>query len=147
MSEQKKETILVTGTSGGIGYPVAKRLAEEQHQQPSYNVVGFDRKAPSYPSPSAECLHVDLTKEKSLRRGLQAIRDLHGDRIASVIHLAAYDDFSGAASPLYDKVTVQGTRQLLQLLQEEDFNVEQFIFCPGSRSLYTMSSYQRRLAA
>jgi nucleoside-diphosphate-sugar epimerase len=124
MSEGKKATILVTGTSGRIGYPVAKRLAEEQ--QKSFNVVGFDRKAPSHPPPSAECLYVDLTNEESTRRGLQTIRDLHGDRIASVIHLAAYYDFSGTPSPLYDKVTVGGTKRLLRLLQ--DFKVEQFIF-------------------
>src|SRR5215218_9995884 len=123
MSEGKKETILVTGTSGRIGYAIAKRLAEEQQ---SFNVIGFDRKAPSHPLPSAECLTVDLTNEESTRRRLQAIRDLHGDRIASVIHLAAYYDFSGAPSPLYDKVTLGGTRLLLRLLQ--DFDVEQFIF-------------------
>jgi nucleoside-diphosphate-sugar epimerase len=119
MSEGK-ETILITGTSGRIGYPLAKRLAE------SFNVVGFDRKAPSHPPPSAECLYIDLTKEKSLRRGLQAIRELHGDKIASVIHLAAYYDFAGAPNPLYDEVTVRGTSRLLQMLQ--DFKVEQFIF-------------------
>ena len=123
MSEAKEETILVTGTSGRIGYAIAKRLAEEQQ---SFNVIGFDRKAPSHPLTSAECLYVDLTDEESTRRGLQAIRDLHGDRIASVIHLAAFYDFSGAPSPLYDKVTVGGTRRLLRLLQ--DFKVEQFIF-------------------
>lgn len=117
---KEKGTILITGTSGRIGYAVAKRLAK------SFNVVGFDRKAPSHPPPSAECLYIDLTKEKSVRRGLQAVRELHGDRIASVIHLAAYYDFSGAPSPLYDEVTVRGTSRLLQMLQ--DFKVEQFIF-------------------
>jgi nucleoside-diphosphate-sugar epimerase len=119
MNEQKG-TILITGTSGRIGYPLAKRLSE------SFNVVGFDRRAPSHPPPSAECLYVDLTLDKSLRRGLQAIRELHGNRIASVIHLAAYYDFSGAPSPLYDEVTVRGTERLLRMLQ--DFEVEQFIF-------------------
>ena len=119
MNEQK-ETILITGSSGRIGYPLAKQLAE------SYNVVGFDRRAPSHPPPSAECLYVDLTLAESLRRGLEAIRELHGNRIASVIHLAAYYDFSGASSSLYDEVTVRGTERLLQMLQ--DFEVEQFIF-------------------
>ncbi|GIK37076.1 MAG: hypothetical protein BroJett011_09090 [Chloroflexota bacterium] len=119
MSNQK-DTILITGTSGRIGYPLAKRLAE------SFNVVGFDRRAPSHPPPSAECLYVDLTLEESVRRGLDAIRDLHGNRIASVVHLAAYYDFSGAPSPLYDKITVGGTQRLLRLLQ--DFEVEQFVF-------------------
>ena len=69
---------------------------------------------------------MDLTSDESLRRGLQAIRDLHGNRLASVIHLAAYYDFSGAPSPLYDQVTVGGTARLLRMLQ--DFEVEQFIF-------------------
>ncbi len=119
MSEQKG-TILITGTSGRIGYPLAKRFAK------SFNVVGFDRRAPSHPPPSAECLYVDLTSDESLRRGLQAIRELHGSRIVSVIHLAAYYDFSGAPSPLYDEVTVRGSERLLRMLQ--DFQVEQFIF-------------------
>ncbi len=119
MSEQKA-TILVTGASGRLGYPVAKRLAE------SFTVVGFDRRAPSHPPPSAECLYVDLTSDTSVRRGLQAIRELHGNRLAAVIHLAAYYDFSGAPSPLYDEVTVRGTERLLRMLQA--FEVEQFIF-------------------
>lgn len=116
----QKSTILITGTSGRIGYPLAKRLAE------SSNVVGFDRRAPSHPPPSAECLYVDLTLEESVRRGLEAVRELHGSRIASVIHLAAYYDFSGAPSPLYEEITVRGTERLLRMLQ--DFEVEQFIF-------------------
>lgn len=125
-----KETILITGTSGRIGYPLARKLAE------SFNVVGFDRKAPSHPPPSAECLYVDLTVEKSVHHALEVICELHGDRIASVIHLAAYYDFSGTPSPLYDKITIQGTRRLLRVLQ--DFKVEQFIF--SSTSLVHASS-------
>ena len=42
---EPKETILITGTSGRLGYPLAQRLAE------AYNVVGFDRRAPSHPRP------------------------------------------------------------------------------------------------
>jgi nucleoside-diphosphate-sugar epimerase len=119
-ANENKATILITGTSGRIGHPVAGRLAE------SFNVVGFDRRAPSHPPPTAECLYVDLTIEESAQRGLQAIRELHGNRLASVIHLAAYYDFSGSPSPLYDRITVGGTERLLRLLQ--DFEVEQFIF-------------------
>ncbi|MGH2354945.1 MAG: NAD-dependent epimerase/dehydratase family protein, partial [Chloroflexota bacterium] len=44
----------------------------------------------------------------------------------SVIHLAAYYDFSGEASPLYDEITVRGTERLLRALQ--DFEVGQFVF-------------------
>lgn len=113
--------ILVTGSSGYLGYALAKRLSE------MFTVVGFDRRAPAHPPPTAECLYTDLTSEPSLRRALQAIRDIHGDRLASVVHLAAYYDFSGAPSPLYEKVTVRGTQRLLRLLHEM-FHVEQFVF-------------------
>ena len=135
MNEQKS-TILVTGSSGRIGYPVAKRLAE------SFNVIGFDRRAPSHPPPSAECLYVDLTSDESLRRGLQAIRDLHGNHIASVIHLAAYYDFSGEPSPLYENITVRGTERLLRMLR--DFEVEQFIFS-STDLVYAPSGPGKRL--
>lgn len=114
--------VLVTGSSGYLGYALAQRLSER------YAVVGFDRRAPSHPPPTAECLYVDLTSEPSLRRGLETIRELHGNVIASVVHLAAYYDFSGAPSPLYEKVTVRGTARLLRMLHEAGFHVEQFIF-------------------
>jgi len=110
---EPKSTILITGASGRIGFPLAQRLAEW------FNVVGFDRRAPSHPPPSAECLYVDLTIDESLRRGLQAISELHGNRLASVIHLAACYDFSGAPSLLYDRITVDGTERLLRLLQDQ----------------------------
>jgi len=117
-----RETILVTGSNGYLGYVVAQRLSER------YAVVGFDRRAPSHPPPTAECIYVDLTSEPSLRRGLETVRELHGDVLASVLHFAAYYDFSGVSSPLYEKVTVRGTGRLLRLLREMGFRVEQFIF-------------------
>jgi len=116
------KTVLVTGSNGYLGYAVSQRLSQR------YNVVGFDRRAPSHPPPTAECLYVDLTSEPSLRRGLETVRELHGSVLASVLHFAAYYDFSGAPSPLYEKVTVRGTARLLRLLREMGFRVEQFIF-------------------
>ncbi|HET7009446.1 MAG TPA: NAD(P)-dependent oxidoreductase [Anaerolineales bacterium] len=113
---------MVTGSSGYLGYAVSHRLSQ------GYNVVGFDRRAPSHPPPPAECLYVDLTSEPSLRRGLETVRELHGGVLASVLHFAAYYDFSGAPSPLYEKVTVRGTARLLRLLREMGFRVGQFIF-------------------
>jgi len=113
-------TVIVTGSSGLIGYAIAKAL--DAH----YDVVGFDREGPPHPPPVAECVSVDLTSDESVQRGLDGVRERHGERIASVIHLAAYYDFSGEPSPLYDELTVRGTERLLRRLQ--DFQVEQFVF-------------------
>ncbi|WP_345327701.1 NAD-dependent epimerase/dehydratase family protein [Novipirellula rosea] len=46
--------------------------------------------------------------------------------MASVVHYAAYYNFSGDPSPKYDEVTVRGTERLLHALR--DFEVDQFIF-------------------
>jgi len=115
-----KETILVTGSSGLIGAAVIKRLAQ------AFQAVGFDREGNPTPPIEAECVCVDITSEESVQTGLQRVQYAYGNHIASVIHLAAYYDFSGAPSPRYEAVTVQGTERLLRLLQ--DFKVEQFIF-------------------
>lgn len=56
---------------------------------------------------------------------LNEVRTRFGERIASVVHMAAYYDISGDPNPLYDKITVKGTRRLIDALQE--FEVEQFI--------------------
>ena len=96
-----KETILVTGSSGLIGAPVVKRLAE------GFRVVGFDKEGGKHHPPAvAECVCVDLTSDESLKGGLERLRRGYGDRIASVIHLAAYYDFSGEPSPKYEDITI-----------------------------------------
>ncbi len=48
--------------------------------------------------------------------GLRTVAETFGGRVASVIHLAAYFDFSGEASSKYQEVTVEGTRRLLRAL-------------------------------
>ncbi len=57
-----------------------------------------------------------------------------GGRLASVIHLAAYYDFAGEPSSMYERLTVQGTRRLLRELRGFE-RVEQFVF---SSSLLVM---------
>ena len=114
------DTIVVTGSSGLIGSAIVNRLAER------YRVVGFDLERPPHPPPVAECVCVDLTSDESVRAGLDRVRHGYGERIASVIHLAAYYDFSGEPSPKYEEITVQGTGRLLRGFQS--FKVEQFVF-------------------
>ena len=116
-----QEIVLITGSSGLIGYATACRFVKD------YDVMGFDRVGPPHPPPETEyVINCDMAEDESVREALAEVRRLRGNRIASVVHLAAYYDFSGEPSPLYDQVTVEGTRRLLHGLR--DFEVEQFIF-------------------
>jgi nucleoside-diphosphate-sugar epimerase len=115
-----REVVLVTGSSGLIGSAVCRRFAEQ------FVVVGLDRPGQPHPPKVADCIEVDLTSQDSIQNGLRQVRQRHGERIASVIHLAAYYDFSGEPSPQYEEVTVLGTERLLSELGR--FRVGQFIF-------------------
>ena len=115
--------ILVTGSNGEIGQAVLRRFAGRFEQ-----IVGFDRKAPDPAPPGCTHMAVEMTSDDSVRQGLRVLREHHGARIASVIHLAAYYDFFGAPSPKYDEITVRGTDRLLRGLGEAGFQVEQFVF-------------------
>lgn len=118
--DTQKNLILVTGSSGLIGSTIVERLAG------AFEVAGLDVSPPRRLPPGASHFNVDLTSDQSLRDAMEQIRGRHGGKIASVIHLAAYYDFSGEPSPLYEQVTVRGTERLLVALHE--FAVEQFIF-------------------
>jgi nucleoside-diphosphate-sugar epimerase len=115
--------ILVTGSNGEIGQAVMRHFTGRFAQ-----VVGFDRKAMDPAPPGCTHLAVEITSDESVRNGLRTLREHHGSRIASVIHLAAYYDFFGAPSPKYDEITVRGTERMLRGLRETGFEVEQFIF-------------------
>ena len=116
----QKPVVIVTGSSGLIGCALCKELASD------YQVVGFDRDGYPYPPVEAECICVDFSTDASGQRAFERVRYAYGDRIASVIHLAAYYSFSGEPSPLYEKITVRGTERILRELQK--FEVEQFVF-------------------
>lgn len=115
-----KEVVIVTGSSGLIGTSIIKRLAGK------YRVVGLDNTGYPFPPAEAECVCYNITSEDSIRAAMARVRYGYGEKIAAVIHLAAYYDFSGKPSPLYEKITVKGTENLLRALQ--DFEVEQFVF-------------------
>ncbi len=120
MSNEQREVVVVTGSGGFIGAAVVNKLAQR------YRVVGFDRGVSTHPPAVAECVCVDVTSDSSVAAGMERLRAAYGDRIASVIHLAAYFDLSGEPSPLYEAVTVRGTERLLRAFQ--DFELEQFVF-------------------
>lgn len=122
-----RETVLLTGADGLIGSRIIKQIDSR------YNIVGLDRPPSPKDAPGIDYIQCDLTMPDQVERAMQEVRQRHGSRIASVIHLAAYYDFAGEPSPLYEALTVDGTRRLLRELQQ--FDVEQFIF---SSSLLVM---------
>jgi nucleoside-diphosphate-sugar epimerase len=118
---------LVTGSSSLIGTRAVVALSAD------YRVVALDAQPPAQPLRDVDWISCDLTEAQSIAEGLAAVRTRHGDRLASVLHLATYADFSGEPRPLPYALVVDGTRLLLQGLQE--FHVEQFLF---AGSLFVM---------
>lgn len=115
-----KPTVLITGAGGMLGRAVTDRLADE------YTLVGTDVSEPPSDASLDTVHYMDVTSEMSVREALESVREEYGSQLAAVVHLAAYYDFSGEDSPLYDEVTVQGTRRLLEML--EPFDVGRFVF-------------------
>ena len=112
-----RPVVLITGATGNLGRSLGKALGRD------YRIVGLDLKAQGVEFP---VLEADFTSQASVELALRKFRDAFGSRIASVIHLVAYFDFSGESKPLYQSVNVEGTRHLLSALQE--FEVEQFAY-------------------
>jgi nucleoside-diphosphate-sugar epimerase len=114
-----RKNILITGSSGLIGHAVARRLSRE------YNVIGFDHEGPPEQIDTDD-IFVNLESDESVQNAFHLLRSRHGDQIESVIHLAAFYDFSGKPSSKYDTVTVEGTGRMLREL--ERFHCRQFLF-------------------
>jgi nucleoside-diphosphate-sugar epimerase len=119
-ADQPRPLVIVTGGSGLLG----SRLVERLHTD--HDVVVFDLQGDPTSPVDVDYVCTDLTSDESVGRALQRLKEFHGEQIASVVHLAAYYDFAGGDSDLYDKITVDGTRRLLEALRP--FDVEQFVF-------------------
>ncbi len=117
------KSILITGSSGFIGTAIIQRFA------PHFKIYALDTKSPEEALPENVVFHkIDLTKSQSVRKTIEFIRQSDPElEVASVIHLAAYYDFSGEPSDLYEQVTIKGTERLLHGLLTLP-RVEQFIF-------------------
>jgi nucleoside-diphosphate-sugar epimerase len=114
-------TVIVTGASGFIGSAVVKHLAKE------HRVVALDLHPSHQGIPNIQAVETDLSSDDSVSDALDLVRMAQGQRIASVVHLAAYFDMSGEPDPRYDEITVRGTERLLRELKSR-FTVEQFLF-------------------
>ncbi|MCW5979155.1 MAG: NAD(P)-dependent oxidoreductase [Bryobacteraceae bacterium] len=129
---ERQPTVLITGSEGLIGDRVVQNLTRD------FDLASFDIERPHKLPEVQDFIHCDLTSDESVAQALEEVRQRHGNRLASVIHLAAYYDFSGEPSRLYDDLTVEGTRRLLRGLQT--FEVEQFVF---SSTLLVMKPCQK----
>ena len=116
-SDESKPIVLITGAAGNIGTSLAGLLGS------SYDIVGLDR-----PGSSAEfpLIEADLGDGESVEKAIAGFQRKFGDSIASVVHLAAFFDFTGEENPLYRSINVEGTRRLLKALQP--LEVEQFVY-------------------
>ncbi|MCH8686766.1 vitamin K epoxide reductase family protein [Pedomonas mirosovicensis] len=112
-----KPVVLITGATGNLGRSLAGALSD------AYRIVGLDLKVRDVGFP---VLEADFSSDDSLREALAQVQKTFGSRIASVIHLVAFFDFTGEENPLYQSVNVEGTRCLLRSLQ--NFEVEQFVY-------------------
>ena len=119
--------VLVTMSANLIGTPTIATLS------PEYQVVALTPQPPAQPLREVDWIVCELTRAQSITEGLAAVRLRHGDHLAGVLHLAAYAEFSGEPRPLPQALVVDGTRWLLQGLQQ--FSVEQFLF---AGSLFVM---------
>ncbi|MGA8164959.1 MAG: NAD(P)-dependent oxidoreductase [Waddliaceae bacterium] len=118
MSNEKK-LMLITGVNGRIGRYCVKRFKDRFH------IIGFDRKQHEDLA-DIEHILMDVSSDENVIRGLDEVKQKHGDNICSFIHLAAYYSFGEERPELYEEITVKGTQRILRKLQE--FNVEQFLF-------------------
>ncbi len=118
MSEKK--AVIVTGSSGRIGTRIISRLPDK------YQPIAMDFMGATIPYPNVEFIFVDLGDDHSVKCAFDRVKKVYGGNIASIVHLAAFYSFTGKNLELYEKITVQGTRRLLDEAQQ--CNVEQFLF-------------------
>lgn len=113
----QKPLVIITGAAGNLGQTLVQALNNE------YRIIGLDRS----PAKSVHTNYtVDVTASASVENAFAQLARDHGREIAAVIHLAAYFDFTGEESPLYQEVNIDGTRHLLSALH--DFSVERFMY-------------------
>lgn len=137
-STNDKPLVVVTGSCGLIGMRLIDTLKSD------YRIVGLDVVEPEEMPEEWTLLNCDLTDDRSVDEALEKLRAEFGNEIASVIHLAAYYDFSGEPSEMYKKLTVDGSRRLIEKLQSFD-RVEQFVFASSLLAMKPVEDAEGKL--
>lgn len=112
--------VVITGGSGLIGSKLARRLIRD------HRVVTLDLAGDPASPAEVDLICTDLTSDTSVARAIDRIELVHGGHVASLVHLAAYYDFAGRDSPLYEEVTIEGTERLLGEMQR--LQLDQVVF-------------------
>jgi nucleoside-diphosphate-sugar epimerase len=107
----ERSVVVVTGSSGLVGTQLVGVLAQ------SHAVIGLDVVEPDGLFAGEAWYHADFSTDAGAAEALGKVRENYGTRIASVVHLADYQDFSGRPAAAYKDITVDGTRRLLRQLQ------------------------------
>lgn len=119
--KSSKPIMIIVGAAGRIGKAAVKRFHQE------YQVIAFDRSSAVFYSDDEAIIPLDVSNKESMISTFNHIKTNWGNKIAVVLHFAAYYTFNDNHSfKKYEKITIEGTRELLRLLQ--NFEVEQFIF-------------------
>lgn len=114
----KKKVMLITGALGRIGQALIKRFKN------TYTIVGMDIFEKQ--QEGVEHIVVDLASDESVKKAMDYVKAKYGNQIGPVAHLAAYYSFSKTGFTPYEKITIQGTKRLLDSLK--GFEVDQFFF-------------------
>ena len=107
----EKQNILVTGCSGRLGNAIFKNFSDEFH------VIGLDISKPEEVEELKDYFYMDIGSKNSVQNVMRHIKETYGDRIVSVIHLTAHYSFSQQDWELYKKITIDGTKRLLNALK------------------------------
>lgn len=108
------QTLILTGASGFIGRHLLEELKSD------YRIFAIARRsqhdcgAPMHPN--IAWMRVDIGDREALARTFREIATAGGAE--TLIHLAAYYDFTGAEHPEYLRTNVEGTRNVLELSRE-----------------------------